>query len=54
LIERSVQPLSKPHRIVMGPEVHVEEARLVGERMMVDGRHRDAVVVQGARHRIHF
>src|SRR5437660_2682419 len=44
LVERSLQALSEFRRVVVGPEVHVEEPRLVHEPMVMDRGHVDAVL----------
>src|SRR5256885_3754254 len=43
LTQGSFEPLRKLDRVVVRPEVHIEEPRHVHEAMIVDGRHVDAV-----------
>src|SRR5215218_2427195 len=50
LIERRPQALGHLLGVVVGPEVHEEEPRLLAEHVVVDGRHLDAVRPQGADH----
>ena len=49
-----MQPLGELVGIVDAPEVHEEQPRLVGQHMVVDGRHLDAVLTQRAQHRVHL
>src|SRR5438067_947440 len=41
-------------RVVVRPEMHEEESRRLLQHVAVDGRHLDAILAQGAEHRIHF
>src|SRR4051794_8103994 len=51
-IEGRAQPTRELRRIVVRPEVHVEEAGLVVERVAVDSRDLDAVLTKRRRDRI--
>src|SRR5207249_12169579 len=46
LLERGLQALSELRRVVVGPEVHVEEPRRVHEPMVVDRGDDDAVLLE--------
>src|SRR5262245_5536625 len=54
LVERGFQCLCQLRRVVVGPEVHVEQPRRIHERMIVDRGHVDAVLSQRLGHGIHF
>src|SRR5262245_58565529 len=47
LIQRRPQALSQLRRVIIRPEMHVEEPRRVLETMVVQRRHVDAVLPQG-------
>src|SRR5713101_4113702 len=49
-----LQPLGKLDRVVIRPEVHVEEPRRVHEAVVVDSRHVDAVLHQGPGDSVHL
>src|SRR5437879_8375971 len=53
-LERGFQSLGELDRIVVGPEVHVEEARSVLQPMVVERRDVDAMLPQGQGDGIHF
>src|SRR5437660_11613000 len=44
LVERGLESLRQLHRVVVRPEVHVEESRRVHERVVVDRRDVDALL----------
>jgi len=54
LCERGLQPLGKLLRIVIGPEVHEVEMRLVIEHVIVDCRNLDPVLPQRPQDRVHL
>src|SRR2546425_11415298 len=54
MVERRLQRLCQLRRVVVGPEVHVEEAWHVQERVIVDRRHVDAVLPKRLGHGVHF
>src|ERR1700736_1761142 len=54
LVESSAQPAGKLQRVVIGPEMHEEQPRLLVEHVAVERRHLDAVRAQGLNNGIHF
>ena len=54
LRKRCLQTFSQLDRIVVGPEMDKKETGLFVEHVAVNGRHLNAVVMQGADQRIHF
>src|SRR5216683_8374490 len=54
LTQGSFEPLGKLERVVIRPEVHVEEPGCVHEAVVVDGRHVDAVLEQRAGDGVNF
>ena len=52
VVERGAQPSCELLRIVVAPEMHEEQARLVVEHVVVDRGHLDAVRAQRLQHRI--
>ena len=54
LVQRGSQPLSKFDRVVVGPEVHKEQPRLLGQHMIVQGCDLYAVGAQRFDDGIHF
>src|SRR5689334_20907499 len=53
LVERMAQP-GEFLRVIMGPEMHEEQPRLVVEHVVVQRRDLDAVLAQGPQHRVHL
>src|SRR5262249_46471066 len=54
LVEGGAQSLGKLHGVVIGPEVHEEQPRLLVEHVAMDRRHLDAIRPQRLDHRIHL
>src|ERR671918_315457 len=54
LIQSRAQSFGQPLCVVIGPKMHEEEARFVIQHVIVECRHFDAVLAQGAEHRIHL
>src|SRR5580704_17678802 len=54
LVKRCAQPAGKLQRVVVAPEMHEEQPRLLVEHVAVKRRHLDAVRAQGLDHRIDF
>src|ERR671933_905694 len=54
LVEGGAKPLGELLRIVVRPEMHEEEARLLAEHVVVQGRDLDAVLAKRAEHRVHL
>src|SRR5215207_10269150 len=54
LIQSAAEPLSKLGRLTSTPEVHVEQARLVSQPMVVQRRYLDTALSQCAGYRIDF
>src|SRR5215510_2602454 len=50
LVERGAQPLGELHGVIIGPEVHEEQPRLLVEHVAVHRRHFDAVRAQRLDH----
>src|SRR5437016_4533319 len=54
LTQGSLEPLRKLDRVVIRPEVHIEESRRVHEAVVVDGGHVDAVLREGPSDGVHL
>jgi hypothetical protein len=54
LVERGPQSCRQFCQFIVCPEVHEEQARLVIEHVIVQGRNLDAIVAQNTQHRIDF
>src|SRR5258708_3518804 len=54
LIERGAQPFRQFYRVVIGPEMHEEQARLFFQHVAVNGRNLNALLTQRLDHRIDF
>src|SRR5262249_27714511 len=54
LVEGGAQSLGKLYGVVIGPEVHEEQPRLLVEHVAVDRRHLDAVRPQRLDHWVHL
>src|ERR1043165_6817248 len=54
LVERGAQAPGELDRIVVGPKMHEDQARLLGQHVAVDRRPLDAVLAQHLDHRIDF
>ncbi len=54
LVERHAERLSQFQGIVISPEVHEKQVRLLSEHMAVERRHFDTVLTQSADHWIRF
>ena len=54
MTERFCQPMSEFLRIVIGPEMHEEQARRIVEHMVMQRRHLDTVFAQSLEDRVHL
>ena len=54
LRKRRLQPLGKLLRVIIGPEVHEVEVRLIVEHVVVDRRNLDPVLTQRPQDRVYF
>jgi hypothetical protein len=54
VVECGPQTPCQLDRMVVGPEMHEEHARLFGQHMAVEGRYFDAIGPQGLDYRIDF
>src|SRR5262249_22677163 len=53
-VEGCLEAARESNRVVVRPEMHVEQTRAISKRVVVDGRHLDAVLAQRLRDWIDF
>src|SRR5206468_3705266 len=54
LVERGLEGLRQLDRVVVAPEVHVEEPRCIHETVVMQRRHVDAVLPEGPGYSVHL